>query len=53
MGEVFFYFDLDYLEPPLVRTHRIRASKVLGKPAKISTEEILENVMKQLEETSV
>ena len=53
VGEVFFYLDLDYLELPLIRTHRIRASKVLWKPREISSKEMLENVTKQLEKTSV
>ena len=55
LGEVFFYLDLDYLEPPFVRTHRFRASKVLrlGQPPKILTKEMIEDVMNQLEKTSV
>merc|ERR1712105_223201 len=51
VGEVFFYLDLDYLPPPLVRTHRIRASKVLGKPPKISVKEMLNIVKTRYEET--
>ena len=55
LGEVFFYLDLDYLEAPIVRTHRFRASRLLrlGKPMKILTKEEIEEVMNQLEKTSV
>ena len=32
VGEVFFYLDQDSLHPPLVRTHRFRASTLLVRP---------------------
>ena len=53
MGEVFFYLQLDYLRPPLVRTHRIPASKVLGKLPRISPREILQIIKARYEDTSV
>ena len=53
VGEVFFYLQLDYLRPPLVRTHRIPASKVLGKLPRISPREILQIIKARYEDTSV
>ena len=32
LGDVFFFLDQDYLQPPLVRTHRFRASTLLVRP---------------------